>query len=791
MLSALLLISCSLQAQDRIYLDADSKDGKVIEITADRVKYKNPLNPGPTYSVGRNKVLFMLSKDGKFLCLHGSDNDVDASKKIERFLDPAPLATTGMDQVLLSDGNLLRINMQSDDDAFLYYKDGAENKKIEKGSIAMVIFKDGSHKLYSTPLVAADALTKIKTTTIVSAPKETPVTAIAASFKPDDKPVPVNKPVESAAPAPAPVPEPAAVIVPVKKTATILLLANKTAVLYLTLQDSSIGSVKAGGMKKIELPSGSYSLLMDDHLGNQIPRSVSIQEGDFGKSITIAFPDIDYAALRDQKHREALATVKALEPGILQQQQNCLAAQTELLKDSTAIRMGQKNPDAVSDTLWARYNASLAEYKQGLAQYTQIATAENVKENIVPFKQTLAKDDKKLMAVTYLQQMRSGKRPMSGDLITALNLSRASDLHFFIPKDSAEDMRIENITLIDYAIQKKCDTLVLQYLVAQGVDVNTFGRRLTDNKNVYASPLAEAALAGNMDALLFLIRHDAKFYPPHAALKEQRTQIKYIVDRCRDKNDVLTLLRQNGFAMEDYTEQMRLTVQKIAGNMVAVDSGTYTIGCILDPRVECRPVERPSLSVHIQPFRINKYEVTRREWKIIMEDEDPSAFKDCEECPVEQVTYDSALAFIRKLNQLGTEKFRLPTEAEWEYACAGGPKANGNRSLYAGSNTLDDVAWTKENCAGSIHPVGQKKPNEIGLYDMSGNVLEWCADWYSETAYAHMDPNHPVGPTGGFQHVLRGGSFMQSEWSAQITRRSGEAPALISPAVGFRLAMDK
>ncbi|MFM7311357.1 MAG: formylglycine-generating enzyme family protein, partial [Flavobacteriales bacterium] len=183
--------------------------------------------------------------------------------------------------------------------------------------------------------------------------------------------------------------------------------------------------------------------------------------------------------------------------------------------------------------------------------------------------------------------------------------------------------------------------------------------------------------------------------------------------------------------------------------MVFVKGGTFQMGSSNGEEDE-RPVHQVTLS----SFHIGKYEVTQAQWREVM-GTNPSYFKKCDQCPVEQVSWYDVQDFITELNTKTGKQYRLPTEAEWEFAARGGLKSKGY--TYSGSNTVKDVAWMVDNAGSKTHPVGQKQANELGIYDMTGNVWEWCADWYG--AYSAANANNPKGPSSGGSRVLRGGSW--------------------------------
>ena len=167
-------------------------------------------------------------------------------------------------------------------------------------------------------------------------------------------------------------------------------------------------------------------------------------------------------------------------------------------------------------------------------------------------------------------------------------------------------------------------------------------------------------------------------------------------------------------------------------------------------------------------------------------EEYPGYTKNCNTCPVEQVSWDNVQLFIQKLNKLTGKKYRLPSEKEWEFAARGGTKSQNYK--YSGSNNIDSVSWCKLT-GNSLQPVGKKQPNEIGLYDMSGNVFEWCSSFFTETLEIYL--KFPEGVTNGVERVIKGGSWRQSEFHSQVMRRSKAYPDEASADIGFRLASDQ
>ena len=188
--------------------------------------------------------------------------------------------------------------------------------------------------------------------------------------------------------------------------------------------------------------------------------------------------------------------------------------------------------------------------------------------------------------------------------------------------------------------------------------------------------------------------------------------------------------------------------------------------------------------VTLSDFYIGKYEVTQKEWVEIM-GINPSRFIG-ENLPVESVSWNDVQEFIQNLNKKKRGNYRLPTEAEWEYAARGGKKSNGYE--YSGSHNVDEVAWYNGNSRNRTHAVGTKKPNELGIYDMSGNVWEWCQDWSG--AYPSTPLTNPKGPSSGNNLVLRGGSWIYYDSYCRVANRDYGSPDGRSDGGGFRLVQN-
>ena len=225
----------------------------------------------------------------------------------------------------------------------------------------------------------------------------------------------------------------------------------------------------------------------------------------------------------------------------------------------------------------------------------------------------------------------------------------------------------------------------------------------------------------------------------------------------------------------------------VSFQMVEVRGGAFTMGATNEQGSDAEDREKPAHNVTLSSYYIGKTEVTQELWQAVM-GSNPSDFKG-DSKPVEYVSWDDCQTFISKLNSLTGKKFRLPTEAEWEFAARGGIKSKGYK--YSGSNTLGDVAWYEDNSGSTTHDVGTKNPNELGLYDMSGNVHEWCNDWYNSQYYSSSPSNNPTGPGSGTGRVYRGGSWSQDAWNCRSSYRNCYYPYIRYGHLGLRLCLSE
>ena len=268
-----------------------------------------------------------------------------------------------------------------------------------------------------------------------------------------------------------------------------------------------------------------------------------------------------------------------------------------------------------------------------------------------------------------------------------------------------------------------------------------------------------------------------------ALLVNDTTSMNYDVnvDSVVNIADVVDLI---DMLLTEPDDLLPIPLDTITFNMVYVRSDTYMMGATDEQSPYAADDEYPPHKVKQYPFYIGETEVTQGLWRTVM-GSIPCESKVLKQ-PVENVSWEECQEFIRRLNLMTGRRFRLPTEAEWELAARGGRSRHGY--IYAGSNTLADVGWFDSNSAGRPHNVRSLQPNELKIYDMSGNVWEWCQDWYG--AYGSDYVLNPTGPETGASRVLRGGSWMNIASLCRVSTRRGQPQDSQSPTMGFRLALD-
>ena len=323
-------------------------------------------------------------------------------------------------------------------------------------------------------------------------------------------------------------------------------------------------------------------------------------------------------------------------------------------------------------------------------------------------------------------------------------------------------------TALLYATWRTGNSEVIRALLAGGANPNTRGRRV--------SALEHTAMKGDAEAVAALLTGGADpnlqgEYGPALKLAEKEGH-----------SAIADMLRKAGAANAERPRELQ---NSIGMEFMLIEPGTFEMG---SPETEPGRKDDETLrTVTItQPFYLGKYEVTQGQWQAVMGN-NPSRFPSCgQNCPVERVSWEDVQEYIRELNRReGTEGYRLPTEAEWEFAARGGQESRGY--VYAGSDRLDLVGWCADGSdVGSSHPVGQKRPNELGLYDMSGNVLEWVQNWLGP--YPSGALTNPRGPSTGDHRIVRGGSWRRPARWCRAAHYASAAPSTRYVALGFRLA---
>lgn len=232
------------------------------------------------------------------------------------------------------------------------------------------------------------------------------------------------------------------------------------------------------------------------------------------------------------------------------------------------------------------------------------------------------------------------------------------------------------------------------------------------------------------------------------------------------------------------SQNRTFTVNGVKFTMVYVEGGSFVMGATSEQGSDAYSNEKPAHRVTVSSYYMGQTEVTQALWQAVM-GTNPSKFKGTTN-PVENVSWNDCQTFIRKLNSLTGKTFRLPTEAEWEFAARGGKKSKAYK--YSGGNNPGNVAWYDDNSGDKTHPVATKQANELGIYDMSGNVREWCQDWCSDN-YSSSAQTDPIGPNSGSPREYRGGSWFSDARECRVSDRGCITPDYRGSDVGLRLVL--
>ncbi len=336
----------------------------------------------------------------------------------------------------------------------------------------------------------------------------------------------------------------------------------------------------------------------------------------------------------------------------------------------------------------------------------------------------------------------------------------------------------DSVNTIDYCAFQGCTSLK-DIIIAD--KINYIGAYAFNG----CSSLVKIEIAANDPPTIFVRDEDCSF-------KNSNHCPIYVPDESLEKYVSNRQWRRFGYRIYSKNAKKRivenvlpLEVKGVEFNMIIVEGGTFTMGA-LDDDTEAEDIERPCHQVTLSDFLIGETEVTEKLWNMVM-----GGYVSSSEEPISKVSWDDCQSFINKLNELTGKRFRLPTEAEWEYAARGGQKSKHYK--YAGSDIIDNVAWYSSNSYQSgnrvKHEVAFKDPNELGIYDMSGNVQEWCVDWafyYDDSSANNPDYSNE---TGSSWRILRGGDYYNSAFLCRITSRNSEEPTKQYNNVGLRLVL--
>ncbi len=612
--------------------------------------------------------------------------------------------------------------------------------------------------------------------------------------------------------------------------ATLVLYANKGSAVSYTINDGEFkGKIKAdGNTTKLPLKNGKeYKISLDDNQGTPISdTTIEVTESDEFKQFEFRFPEVDYAAIKNEIKQEkeaaaailkeqkaedirlkkeaedalSLLRIQALtetEAELILQIDKCKSIKDEMEQMMENILYGRKEYDIEISSLYSSFSSEKDKFKDIKKAYIDSSIAYNLRTQSSDFEKRIKtnEDNLKENVGAYIAGVDAGKRAASANAKIAFEKSRINDLKVIIPKDSMEIKTFEGLKPLFYALKIGSNISVFEYLIANGADVNYFKESyVATAPRIYKTILSEACVKGDMELIQLLINDSARFYTKVIPKTQREEHVKYFKKTLNFTEAVIAKLKEFNYDMDDGIEIKIKTIQQIIdSSLVFVPKGIFVMGCISEKTSTDCPggtTAIPPITVLVDSFYMCKYEITQQQWNYIMEEnpsyhvkENPAVNENCLDCPVENITYQDVQKFIQKVNAIAVSqsitnrKFRLPTEAEWEFAAKGGDSATQNYFAYAGSNNLDSVGWTSSNSGGKTHSVGKLMPNQLGIYDMTGNVSEWCSDWYDPAYYESVKSKGDSinininGPSTGVCKVMRGNNVRGGIRTSNIIMR--------------------
>lgn len=558
-----------------------------------------------------------------------------------------------------------------------------------------------------------------------------------------------------------------------------------------------IDKLEPRNMLFISIKEGETKLiLLVDSLGRKYAKEITATKDDKGKNFFVQFPsnmmpDNNSSTTTPTKEASVKPNIAPKKPLTSKDTSSTTQSNKELNKNGSVTGTSNKETASNMKQVAALLNQKLNSITEGkidlndtsaqMAYNNAILEKENISTKSVSDTATLMK------LIRQYEEMKTGKRPTSKNLVVALNANRAADLPFFVNKKNIGEITIDDKPLLLQALENNGSVEVIKF-IAQVADGNekiinptnyTFPKPY---ENYYFTPLAKACINGDTNIINTLIDVNARFFPTGLDEEHQIDQAKFLWEQFGWNRNVTLLIsrRMPDFPNPDMDKSN--AVKGIETNMIFVEGGSFKMGCKGD-RADCGNTW-PLIDMKVGSFYILRYEITQSLWETIM-GSNPSIHTNCENCPVENISWEEVQEFIQKVNKLSEKKFRLPTEQEWEFAAKGGLQSN--NYTFSGSNNLDSIGWYKLNSS-TTQPVGKKTPNELGLYDMTGNVFEWCSNFSSDNLEIYL--KSPDGATNGQEKIIRGGSYAKGEYSCGVIKRNNYNLRGKSPEIGFRLVYD-